>query len=118
MSGGLVMSFFKKLFKIESKPGSRAYRAEKARELHGQPIQYVTECKDCNEDVVGRGGSLAVHNGNFIVDSSGDRLFVCDIRDVDISWLMSGNGVIVKGPNQLEGGRLRVLTVHFVYHRK
>ena len=112
------MSFFKKLFKIGTKPGTYAYRKEKALELHGQAIQYVTERIDGNEDIIGRGGSLAVHEDTFIVDSSGDRLFVCEIKQLDISWLMSGNGVIIKGPNLLEDGRLRVITVHFVYHRK
>ena len=54
----------------------------------------------------------------FIIDTSGDRLFVCDVKDLEASYLMSGDGVIVKGPNKLEGGRQRILTVHFVYYRK
>ncbi len=112
------MSFFKKLFGIGKNPNSYSYRKDRALELHGQPIQYVTENINNNEDVIGRGGSLAVHNDTFIVDSSGDRLFVCEIKDLEVSWLMSGNGVIIKGPNLLENGRTRVMTAHFVYHRK
>lgn len=112
------MSFFKKLFGIGKKPGTYAYRLERARELHGQGIQYVTERIDGNEDVVGKGGSLAIHGDTFIIDTSGDRLFVTEIKNLDTSWLMSGNGVIISGPNMLEGGRMRTLTVHFVYHRK
>ncbi len=112
------MSFFKKLFGIGKKPGTYAYRLERARELHGQGIQYVTERIDGNEDVVGKGGSLAIHGDTFIIDTSGDRLFVTEIKNLDTSWLMSGNGVIISGPNMLEGGRTRTLTVHFVYHRK
>ena len=54
----------------------------------------------------------------FIVDSSGDRLFVCKVRDLEASNLMSGDGVVIKGPNLLEDGRLRIITVHFVYYRK
>ena len=112
------MGFFKKLFGIGKKPGTYAYRLERARELHGQGIQYVTERIDGNEDVVGKGGSLAIHGDTFIIDTSGDRLFVTEIKNLDTSWLMSGNGVIISGPNMLEGGRMRTLTVHFVYHRK
>ena len=49
---------------------------------------------------------------------AGDRLFVCDIKDLEISWLMSGNGAIIQGPNLLEDGRIRSMIVHFVYYRK
>ena len=112
------MSLIRKIFGIGKKPGSYAYRLERARELHGQVIRYVTEHIDGNEDVIGTGGALAVHGDNFIVDSSGDRLFVCPVRYLDVSWLMSGDGVIIKGPNLLEDGKARVITVHFVYHRK
>lgn len=112
------MSFLKRIFGIGKKPDSYAYKLERAKELHGQPIKYVTERVDGNEDIIGRGGSLAIHEGNFIIDSSGDRLFVCDIREIEISWLMSGNGAIIKGPNLLEDGKERSMTVHFVYYRK
>ena len=112
------MSLFKRIFGVGKNPDSYAYRLERAKELHGQPIKYVTERIDGNEDIIGRGGSLAIHEGSFIVDSSGDRLFVCDIKDLEISWLMSGNGAIIKGPNLLEDGKVRSITVHFVYYRK
>ena len=112
------MSFLKKLFGIGKNPESYAYKLDRAKELHGQAIKYVTERVDGNEDIIGRGGSLAIHEGTFIIDSSGDRLFVCDIKDLEISWLMSGNGAIIQGPNLLEDGRIRSMIVHFVYYRK
>ena len=112
------MSFFSKIFRIGEKPGTYAYRRRRAEELHGEAVKYVTEHRDGNEDVIGRGGSLAVHGDTFIVDSSGERLFVCEIKNLDTSMLMSGDGVIISGPNMLEGGKLRRITVHFVYYRK
>ena len=112
------MSLLKKIFGIGKNPDSYAYRLERAKELHGQAIKYVTEHINGNEDIIGRGGSLAIHEGCFIVDSSGDRLFVCDIKNLEVSWLMSGNGAIIKGPNILEDGKNRTITVHFVYYRK
>ncbi len=112
------MSFFKRIFGVGKNPDSYAYRLERAKELHGQGIQYVTERIDGNEEIIGRGGTMAIHNDTFIVDASGERLFVCKIRELDISKLMSGDGAIVKGPNLLDGGALRVITVHFVYYRK
>ena len=112
------MSFLKKLFGKKPKPNSYAFRLERAKQLHGQAVKYVTEHVNDNEDVIGRGGSLSVHGDDFIVDSSGDRLFVCPIRDLEANYLMSGDGVIIKGPNSLQGGKERTITVHFVYYRK
>ena len=112
------MSIFSKIFGRGKDPSSYAFRLERARELHGQAVKYVTEHRDGNEDVIGRGGALALHGDEFIVDSSGDRLFACNVRDLEASTLMSGDGVIIKGPNLLEEGRVRTITVHFVYYRK
>lgn len=112
------MSFFKNLFKKGKRPGTHAYRMERARELHGLAVKYVTERNGDNDDVIGRGGSLSVHEDKFIVDSSGKRLFMCEIRCLDSSFLMSGDGVIISGPDLLNNGLYRCITVHFVYHRK
>ena len=112
------MSIFKRIFGVGKNPHSYAYRLERARELHGQVIKYVTERRNGNDDVIGRGGALTLHGDTFIVDSSGERLFVCRIAELEVSMLMSGDGVIIKGPNLLEEGRMRNITVHFVYHRK
>lgn len=112
------MSIFDRLFKVGKKPGSYAYRLEKAKELHGKAIKYVTERRVDNEDVIGRGGAMAIHGDNFIVDSSGERLFVCNIAELDTAMLMSGDGVVISGPNLLEDGKHREIIVHFVYYRK
>ncbi len=115
---GSSVSVFGKIFGKKKSTDSYSFRLERAKELHGQVIKYVTEHKNGNEDVVGRSGALCLKDGEFIVDSSGDRLFVTDVCDLEANYLMSGDGVIVKGPNKLEGGRMRILTVHFVYYRK
>ena len=108
-----------KLFKRKSKnPNSYSFKLQRAKSLHGQAIKYVTEHRNGNEDVIGRGGSLALHGDEFIVDSSGERIFSCKVRDLEASNLMSGDGVVIKGPNLLEDGNLRIITVHFVYYRK
>ena len=112
------MSFISKLFGIDKNPNSYAFRLARAKSLHGQVIKYVTENRNGNEDVIGRGGSLCLHGEDFIVDSSGERLFSCNVRDLEASNLMSGDGVVIKGPDMLNGGRLRTITVHFVYYRK
>ncbi len=112
------MSLFKRIFGIGKNPDSFEYKLNRARELHGQAVKYVTERIDGNEEIIGRGGSLAIHEDKFIIDSSGERLLVTEIKNLEVSWLMSGNGAVIKAPNLLENGRLRVVTVHFVYYRK
>ncbi len=112
------MGLFSRIFGSDRRTNSRAYRKKRAEALHGEPIKYVTEHRDGNEDVIGRGGSLAVHGDMFLVDSSGDTLFACPVSELDVSELMSGDGVILSGPNALEDGKFRRITVHFVYYRK
>ena len=112
------MSIFSKLFGLDKNQNSYSFKLKRARELHGQAVKYVTENRDGNEDVVGRGGAMAVHGDKFIIDASGERLFMCDIAELEASYLMSGDGVIITGPNLLDEGKMRTVTVHFVYYRK
>lgn len=112
------MSIFSKLFGKGKSTDSYSFKLKRAQELHGNPVKYVTEHVADNEDVVGKGGALCLKGDEFIIDTSGERLFVCDVKDMEASYLMSGDGVIISGPNKLEGGKFRKLTVHFVYYRK
>ena len=112
------MSFFGRIFGRDKNTNSYRFRLERARSLHGTSIKYVTENRDGNEDVIGRGGALALHGDTFIVDSSGERVFCCAVKDLEASNLMSGDGVVIKGPDKLNGDKLRTITVHFVYYRK
>lgn len=106
------------IFGVGKSTTSKQYRRKKALQLHGQAIRYVTEMRDGNEDVVGKGGNLSVRNGQLIVFSSSDIIMRAEVDELDISDLMSGDGVIISGKNLQEGGRPRKLTVHYVYHRK
>lgn len=112
------MGLLARLFRVGKNPQSVAFRRQRAAELHGQVIRYVTEQRNDNEDVIGRGGSLAVSGDEFIVDSSGDTLFRCKVDALEAAYLMSGDGVIITAPNLLENGTVRTITVHFVYYRK
>ncbi len=111
------MSLFKKIFSKKSDRAQSRHK-EQVESLHGADIKYVTEYLDGNDNVVGRGGKITVKDGSLLIDSSGDRLFKCEVKNVGVNFLMSGDGVIISGANDLEGGNARVLTVHFVYYRK
>lgn len=107
-----------RLLGFRENPKSKAYRMRRAKQLHGLVIRYVTERQDDNDDVIGRGGNLSVRGEEFLVFSSGEILLRADIAELEISELMSGDGVILTAPNLEEGGRVRTMTAHYVYHRK
>ena len=69
-------------------------------------------------DVIGRGGNLSIHGDELLVFSSGEILLRAKVEELDVSELMSGDGVILTAPNLEEGGRVRTMTAHYVYHRK
>ena len=102
-------------FKKKSLASSRAKRAA---ELHGQAIKYVTERVDGNDNVVGRGGSLSVRNGELLLFASDRILLRADVTELDASYLLSGDGVVLTAPNREEGGRMRRYVAYFVYYRK
>ena len=43
---------------------------------------------------------------------------MCNVHELEASNLMSGDGVVIKGPDLLRDGKIRTITVHFVYYRK
>lgn len=107
---------FDKLFKRSARTGKQQRRLIES--LHGLPVKYVTEWRGDNEDVIGRGGHLTLKGEELLVDSSGELLFRADVASLSASFLMSGDGVILKGENKQNGGREQTVTVHFVYYRK
>lgn len=105
------------LFSKKKDAQSKTERRKKAQELHGQLIRYVTERRDGNDDVVGRGGNLSVRNNELIVFSSADIIFRGNIDDLRISTLMSGDGVVISGYNLVDGKEHEIIA-YYVYHRK
>lgn len=91
--------------------------AEKVRSLHGMSIRYVTERRNDNDDVIGRGGSLSVREEELLVFSSGEILFRFPVSQVRTSDLMSGDGVVLEGHDLLSGRERRIIA-YFVYYRK
>ena len=107
------MGFFKKLALKRASTGEQHSEA-----LHGQAIKYVTERKDEEDIVVGRGGSISVRNGELLLFSSDKILLRADLKTLDASYLLSGDGVILTAPNKDEDGKERKYVAYFVYYRK
>lgn len=111
------MGFFEKLIRKKAPNGATAKKS-RAMELHGQAIKYVTERVDDNDNVVGRGGSISVRNGELLLFSSDKILLRADIMALDASYLLSGDGVVLTAPNLEEAGTERRYVAYFVYYRK
>ena len=65
--GKIHLSLFKKIFGGGKSPDSYAFKLKRANELHGQAVKYITEQRNGNDDVVGRGGALCVKGDEFII---------------------------------------------------
>ena len=86
--------------------------------LHGMAIKYVTERRSDNDDVVGRGGSISIRDNVLIIFASSEIVFRCAVDQVSASQLLSGDGVVIEGPDAEHGGIFRKLIAYYVYHRK
>ena len=76
-----MASFLNRLFG-RKKEESLSFRRERAAELHGLAIRYVTERINGEDLVAGRGGCLSVRNGELILLSSEKiRLGVSGVGD-------------------------------------
>lgn len=107
---------FDKLFKSKN-PDSPRYRRNKAKEISGQVIKYVTERREDTDVVIGKGGALSLRDDELIVFSSSDVLFRCRAEELGAWDLLSGDGVVLTGPDLEHGGVTRTVTVFYVYYR-
>ena len=109
---------FRRFFGLSDVPGSKKDRIRRANALHGQTIRYVGEMKDGVENIVGRGGNASVRNGELLIFSSNDVIYRTRVEEVEISDLLSGDGVVLRGPDTVSGSSFRSITVYFVdYHK-
>lgn len=108
-----------KLFGSKKDGDSEAERRKRAEALSGRAIKYVTE-RDAAagaDVVIGKAGSLSVRQGQLIVLSSQKIVFRCAVEKLKISELMSLEGVILEGPDQEQGGRVRKVIAYYTYYR-
>lgn len=103
---------------LKKSHGSVAARRQRAGELHGQAIKYVTERIDDNDTVVGRGGSISVRNGQLLLFTSDKILMRAEVDSLDASYLLSGDGVVLTAPNLEQQGAVCRYVAYFVYYRK
>ncbi len=98
--------------------GAVTANVKRAKELHGQLIKYVTERIDGNDNVVGKGGSVSVRDTQLLLFSSEKILMRAEMDALEVSYLLSGDGVVLTAPNLEDGGAVHSYIAYFVYHRK
>ncbi len=109
---------FRRFFGLSVTPGSKKDRINRANALHGQTIRYVSEMKDGVENIVGRVGNASVRNGELLIFSSNDVIFRSPCVEVETADLLSGDGVVLRGPDSVSGLPRRTITIYFVdYHK-
>jgi hypothetical protein len=106
------------IFKKKNDPSNPKYRLEMAQRIAGQAIKYVTERRNDVEEVIGKGGCMSLHNGEFIVFSSSDTVFRCKAEELEAWELLSKDGVVLTGPDIEHGGEVRTIIAFYVYYRK
>ena len=109
---------FRRFFGLSDDPDSKKSKNRRANALHGQTLRYVSEMQNGVETIVGRGGNASVRAGELLIFSSGNVIFRTPCNGVEVSDLLSGDGVVIRGPDSVSGLPVRTITVYFVDYRK
>ena len=110
--------FRKKKDKAPRDTKSIKYKEWMAGRLDGMSLKCVSERINGVEEIVGRGGAVAVRDGELIVYSSMDIVFRCAVRSMDAWELMSLDGAVITAPDLEHDGDIRTVTVHYTYWRQ
>lgn len=113
----MCRKFFTRVFGSKKNPDSLRYRRKMAETIAGHAIRYVTEKRDGVDEVIGRGGSVEVRNGELIVFASSEVLFRCDVDELRAWELLSRDGVVLTAPDKETGAAERTVIVYYVYYR-
>ncbi len=98
--------------------GKKRANVSRTLALHGKVIRYVAERQNGMEVVIGHGGSISVRDGELLVFSSHEIIFRSECRETEVSYLLSGDGVILHAKNFANGGKDQTITAFFVDHIK
>ncbi|MBE6700589.1 MAG: hypothetical protein E7582_01685 [Ruminococcaceae bacterium] len=102
---------------IKAKPGSKAYKLEMAEKFNNLIIDSATERIDNEEILIGKKGSISIKDKTFIVCCEGKTVFHGRADEINVSELMSKNGIIISGYDD-EREEDRTIVAHFSYYRK
>ena len=97
---------------------SMRYKNELASKICSHNMKYVTESKgELGDTVIGRDCLCRVSDGYFTVtDDKGELIFRCKMTDVKLFELMSLDGAVISGPDEVSG-KEKEITAHYSYYR-
>lgn len=111
----MIQFLYKRLFP-ERYRSSPAYRREKARLYDSKLLKYVTERFPEGDKVVAKDAYICVSRGYLFVNSETASIFKCPDCDVNCGELMSHDGVILTGFDEILG-KERSIICYFKYYR-
>ena len=110
---------FKKLYKKlfpDRYYASPAYRREAAARFDSKLLKYVTERLETGDVVLCKDAYICVKAGWVFVNSETDSIFKCADDQVQSGELMSHDGVIFTGYDEIQGTE-RSIVCYFKYYR-
>lgn len=113
------MGIFSKLFGKKNDEYSPKFRIEMAKKLDRKYIKYVTERdEDGTETILGKQGCIYTCEDLLRVVSTDGKIFEGRIVDLLMSELLSGDGVIIQGPDLMHEGKERKIIAYYTYYSK
>jgi len=111
----MFRKFYKKLFP-DRYYASPSYCREAAAKYDSKLLKYVTERLETGDIVLCKDAYICVRNGFVYVNSETESIFKCEDLLVQSGELMSHDGVIFTGPDQIQG-KERSIVCYFKYYR-
>ena len=114
-NGSMFKKLYKKLFP-DRYYASPAYRREAAARFDSKILKYVTERLETGDVVLCKDAYICVKAGWVYVNSETDSIFKCADDQVQSGELMSHDGVIFTGYDEIQG-KERSIVCYFKYYR-
>lgn len=108
-----MLHFLQKLSKKKDKNSF----LEVAKRIDGKHIRYVTEKLNDVDEIIGRDGCLSIHDGEFIVLSSGNIVLRTKLEDLQAWELLSLEGAVLTAPDIEHDGKVRTIIAYYKYYR-
>ena len=111
----MIKKLYRKLFpdRYYSSPG---YRREAAARYDSKLLKYVTERLESGDIVLCKDAYICVKAGWVFVNSETESIFKCRDEEVQSGELMSHDGVIFTGYDEIQG-KERSVICYFKYYR-
>lgn len=111
----MIRNLYKKLFP-KRWYASAAFRREAARQYDSKRLKYVTERLETGDKVISKEAYICVKSGWVFVNNETESLFKCADDSVFCGELMSHDGVILTGFDQIQQ-KERSIICYFKYYR-